>query len=61
MKDRTTIKYNSQGKKMPDGQLEIEAEVLSFKSVTRKHSGRYECIADNGYGKVRRFACCVQF
>lgn len=49
---KPTVKWHRLGKKrMPDGKLEIEAEELNFKSVTRHHSGRYECIADNGYGK----------
>ena len=37
---------------MPDGQTEIEGETLSFANVNRHHSGRYQCTADNGYGKV---------
>ena len=41
-----------QGKKLPDGREEIKGETITFVDVSRHHSGRYECIADNGYGKV---------
>ena len=41
-----------QGKKLPDGREEIKGETITFVDVNRHHSGRYECIADNGYGKV---------
>ena len=37
---------------MPDGREEIKGETITFVDVSRHHSGRYECIADNGYGKV---------
>ena len=35
-----------------DGRMEIEADVLTFNKVDRHHRGIYECLADNGYGKV---------
>ena len=35
-----------------DGRKEIEADVLTFDKVDRHHKGIYECVADNGYGKV---------
>ena len=43
-----------QGKKLPDGREEIKGETITFVDVNRHHSGRYECIADNGYGKVSK-------
>jgi hypothetical protein len=35
-----------------DGRKEIEADELTFNKVDRHHGGIYECVADNGYGKV---------
>ena len=35
-----------------DGRMEIEADTLTFNKVDRHHRGIYECVADNGYGKV---------
>lgn len=53
-KPKPKISWRRLGKKMPDGRMEIEAEELSFKSVTRQHSGTYECVADNGFGQPAR-------
>ena len=47
-----------QGKKLPDGREEIKGETITFVDVNRHHSGRYECIADNGYGKVSKSFFC---
>jgi len=48
---KPTIKWQRLGKRLPDGKTEIEGETLSFVNVNRHHSGRYQCTADNGYGK----------
>jgi len=48
---KPTVKWHRLGKKLPDGREEIKGETITFVDVNRHHSGRYECIADNGYGK----------
>lgn len=35
---------------MPDGRMTLEGNRLTFENVNRKHSGTYECRANNGYG-----------
>ncbi len=40
---------------MPDLSEYIEGTDLTFPYVTRHEAGKYECIADNGYGLPVRF------
>ena len=49
----SNLKFQNKNKRMPDGLREMKGQEITFTSVTRHHSGRYQCIADNGYGKVR--------
>ena len=50
-KPTPTVRWSRVGKMMPDGQAEITSEVVTFSSVTRKHSGTYKCSASNGHGR----------
>ena len=43
--------FLSQGKHLPDGSDRMSGNEIFFESVNRRHSGTYQCKADNGYGQ----------
>ena len=48
---RPEITWHRKERKMPTGEESIRGLSLTYKSVTRHHSGIYICEADNGFGE----------